>query len=88
MVSGVGSGRAVSEIKSCFPELAHRVVAEGFSDSELCSAYKQALAVVIPSKIEGFGLTVVEALSQGATVLCANSPGLRASLRSVPMFNL
>ena len=57
------------------------------SDDELISLYKSALAVVIPSSIEGFGLTVVEALAQGAVVLCADSPGLReACLNSVPLF--
>ena len=87
IVSGVGSGFAVSELTNHFPFLRNRVTAVGLSDDELISLYKSALAVVIPSSIEGFGLTVVEALAQGAVVLCADSPGLReACLNSVPLF--
>ena len=40
-------------------------------------AYRHALAVVIPSHAEGFGLPAVEALAAGATVFVADSRGLR-----------
>ena len=88
VVSGVGSGFAVSEIINHFPSLSDRVTAVGLSDSELVSLYQSSLAVIVPSLFEGFGLTVVEALAQDAVVLCADSPGLReASLHSVPLFS-
>jgi alpha-1,2-rhamnosyltransferase len=42
------------------------------SDTELDYAYRNASALVIASKIEGFGLPVVEAFQRGLPVLCSD----------------
>jgi glycosyltransferase involved in cell wall biosynthesis len=52
-------------------------LAAGFTDLELALAYRHALAVVIPSRIEGFGLPALEALAAGGVVLVADSRGLQ-----------
>jgi FkbM family methyltransferase len=43
-------------------------------DDELCAAYSGAVALVYPSKYEGFGLPVVEAMKSGCPVItCQNA---------------
>ena len=64
-------------------------MAAGFSDDELKLVYRQALAVVIPSRIEGFGLPAVEVMASGGLSLVADARGLReagaeAALRFSP----
>ena len=61
-------------------------MAAGFNDLELAIVYRQALAVVIPSRIEGFGLPAIEVTASGGLSLVADVRGLReaggeASLR-------
>ena len=43
----------------------------------MAEVYRRALAVVVPSRIEGFGLPVVEALAAGGVVISADARGLR-----------
>lgn len=54
--------------KSEFVEYLGRV-----SDTELMSLYRQALCFVFPSKIEGFGLPGLEAMSVGCPVMAAKA---------------
>jgi glycosyltransferase involved in cell wall biosynthesis len=43
------------------------------SDDELAALYSRATALVFPSRYEGFGLPVLEALTAGGVVICADS---------------
>ena len=47
------------------------------SDAELARLYARAGAVLVPSRHEGFGLPVIEALSCGAPVVASDIPALR-----------
>ena len=61
-------------------EAAGRVERLGYvPDAELLRLYASAQALIFPSWHEGFGLPVLEALSQGAPVICSD----RASLPEV-----
>lgn len=44
------------------------------SDEELGSLYENALALVYPSRMEGFGLPILEAMSQSCVVLASDIP--------------
>jgi alpha-1,3-rhamnosyl/mannosyltransferase len=53
------------------------VDARGFvSDAELASLYRSALAVVVPSHEEGFGLPAAEAMAHGTAVIVSTAPAL------------
>lgn len=47
------------------------------TDEELSSFYKNALALVMPSFMEGFGLPVLEAMSQKCPILVSDIPAFR-----------
>lgn len=47
------------------------------TDEELSELYKNALATVVPSLMEGFGLPVLEALANKSLVLASDIPSLR-----------
>ncbi len=46
------------------------------SDAELVTLYRRAVALVLPSRYEGFGLPVLEAMRAGCAVICADSSAL------------
>jgi glycosyltransferase involved in cell wall biosynthesis len=45
-------------------------------DAVLVELYRRSLALVFPSKYEGFGLPVIEAMSQGCPVICSRVASL------------
>jgi glycosyltransferase involved in cell wall biosynthesis len=47
------------------------------TDSELANLYSNAVALVIPSLMEGFGLPVLEAMSLKCMVVCSNIPSFK-----------
>ena len=77
VLTGVGAQQRLQELEAYAPHLVGRGLAAGFTDLELALAYRHALAVVIPSRIEGFGLPALEALAAGGVVLVADSRGLQ-----------
>ena len=89
VLCGIAAEQRVHELEVRFPHLRGRILAAGFSDSELALVYRQALAVVIPSRIEGFGLPAIEVMAAGGLSLVADARGLReagaeAALRFSP----
>ncbi len=46
------------------------------SDAQLAALYVRSLALVFPSRYEGFGLPVLEALTAGGVVVCSNASTL------------
>jgi glycosyltransferase involved in cell wall biosynthesis len=46
------------------------------SDTELAALYRRATALVFPSRYEGFGLPVLEAMACGGRVVCADASSL------------
>jgi hypothetical protein len=77
VISGIGAEARRDELLAAFPALADRCLAVGFTELELALAYRHALAVVIPSRVEGFGLPAVEALAAGGRLIVADARGLR-----------
>ena len=66
-------------VGGAFDRHAHRdgVQAEGFvADDRLASLYRGAIALVIPSLDEGFGLPALEAMSCGTAVIASAIPAL------------
>jgi glycosyltransferase involved in cell wall biosynthesis len=54
-----------------------RIDVRGFvSDDELSSLYRNAIALVMPSHEEGFGLPAAEAMAHGTAVITSNAPAL------------
>ena len=54
-----------------------RVIISGFVDDvELAALYRGALALVMPSREEGFGLPALEAMASGCAVITSNAPAL------------
>ena len=89
LLCGIAAGKRAQELEVRFPHLRGRVMAAGFSDSELALVYHHALAVVIPSRMEGFGLPVIEVMASGGLPLVADVRGLQeagaeAALRFSP----
>ncbi len=54
----------------------HVHVLARISDQELAALYDRALALVFPSRYEGFGLPVVEAQARGTAVICSTADSL------------
>ena len=77
VLCGIAAEQRAQELREHFPHLCGRVFAAGFSDTELALVYRQALAVVIPSRIEGFGLPAIEVMASGGLSLVADARGLR-----------
>tara|TARA_B100000674_G_scaffold261533_1_gene215734 strand:- start:365 stop:1513 length:1149 start_codon:yes stop_codon:yes gene_type:complete len=89
LLCGIAAEQRAKELEASFPHLRGRILAAGFSDPELALVYRQALAVVIPSRIEGFGLPAIEVMASGGLSFVADSRGLReagaeAALRFSP----
>ena len=56
----------------------------GLHDRAVADLLRGSRALVLPSRAEGFGLPVVEALSLGVPVICSDLPALREIAGDVP----
>jgi len=70
------AGRRRADFAELPAEAGLRIIGE-VSDNDLPRLYSGALAVVYPSRYEGFGLPVLEAMQCGACVLISNDAALR-----------
>ncbi|MDO8658576.1 MAG: glycosyltransferase family 1 protein [Candidatus Levybacteria bacterium] len=56
------------------------------NDNELSYFYKNAIALIIPSLMEGFGLTALEAMSNRCLVLASDIPALREVCQNTALY--
>jgi glycosyltransferase involved in cell wall biosynthesis len=74
----VGGGRLENDELGLINELGlqERVTHVDLSEDLLVRAYANAAALVVPSRYEGFGLPVLEAMATGCPVVLSNTPAL------------
>ena len=77
VLCGIAAEQHAMALEERFPLLRGRILAAGFNDPELALVYRHALAVLVPSRIEGFGLPTVEVMASGGVPLAADVRGLR-----------
>ena len=71
----VGEGRQAAALSDAGARVLGRV-----SDPELAALYAGALALVLPSRLEGFGFPPLEALAHGTAPVVSDLPALRENL--------
>ena len=77
VVFGPEAQRCAELFVQRWPALQTRLFPASFTDLDLALAYQQAVAVVIPSRIEGFGLPVLEVLASGGRLITSDAQALR-----------
>ena len=88
LLTGVAAEIQAERYREAYPLLADRIHVRTVGDRDLRLLYRHALAVVVPSRVEGFGLPVLEALAASGTVISTDVPGLReAGSGAVPLLD-
>lgn len=78
VIAGAGTDRGDLPGRVAGHRLSHDVRLLGFCPApDLEGLYAMAGAFVLPSVYEGFGMPVLEAMSRGVPVICADIPALR-----------
>ena len=68
-------------------QLEKQVTLTGYlTDQQLISAMQSSLALIQPSKSEGFGLTAIEAMAAGTPVIASNLPVFQELYADAPMY--
>lgn len=75
------AGREGWKLESVFSDIDEKIEKRihftGFiEDKDLAQIYREADLFVFPSKYEGFGLPIIEAMSQGTLVVCSDAASL------------
>lgn len=75
-------------VRELAQRLAHdpriRIVSGDFSDAQMAALYRSADAFVFPSKAEGFGLPLLEAIACGVPAITTNVSAQTAFLEKIP----
>jgi glycosyltransferase involved in cell wall biosynthesis len=72
-----GEGDALRELAAASPASERIVQLEYVPDDELEALYELAACVALPTRAEGYGLPVLEAMQRGTPVACSDLPVLR-----------
>jgi glycosyltransferase involved in cell wall biosynthesis len=62
------------------------VIEPFLSETDLQTLYRNALCVLIPSEIEGFGIPALEAMSSGTPIVSSNASSLPEVCGSAPLY--
>jgi glycosyltransferase involved in cell wall biosynthesis len=77
LVDAVPPGAQLILAGAPFERFRDRATLAGFvSDDELAALYRGAIALVMPSREEGFGLPALEAMASGCAVITSTAPAL------------
>jgi glycosyltransferase involved in cell wall biosynthesis len=79
---GWGASEAVRELRA----MPNVETVQDPSDEELASLYAGAIALVHPSRMEGFGLPVAEAMAAGCPVIATDLPEVREWAKDGPRY--
>lgn len=85
VITGLNAEVYAEQLLLEYPLLRDRVFPLGCTDDQLIDLYQNSFATVIPSRIEGFGLPVLEALSTHTPVLISKAPGLLEAASGSPL---
>ncbi len=76
VVAPAGARQRVASLLQPLAAAGRAAVAVALGDEEMAALYQQAVATLIPSRNEGFGLPALEAMACGSPVLAANCGAL------------